>query len=135
MLVVQMGLHRVFAITILFLAGVTYSRLVAKAAAPNVVIFFLDDWAWGDLGANGYGAETPHMDALAAKGMRFTDLHAMSVCTPSRASLLTGRLGLRTGVVVNFGEASLYGLPRTEETMGELAKRAGYDTKIIGKVK
>ena len=96
---------------------------------PNVVILFLDDWAWGDLGANGFGAETPHMDALAASGMRFTDAHAMSVCTPSRAALLTGRLGLRTGVVVNFGEDSLAGLPLTEATLADYARAAGYDTK------
>ena len=120
------------------------SLLVAVAAAsaagatspPNVVVFFLDDWAYGDLGANGYSAETPHMDALAAAGMRFTDMHAMSVCTPSRSSILTGRLGLRTGVVVNFGPASLYGLPREELTVADLLKRAAptpYDTKVIGK--
>lgn len=99
---------------------------------PNVVIMFLDDWGWGDLGANGYGAQTPHMDALAASGMRFTDAHAMSVCTPSRAALLTGRLGLRTGVVVNFGEDSLEGLPLSEATIADFARRVGYDTKASG---
>lgn len=85
------------------------------------------------MGANGYGAETPNMDILAAAGMRMTDMHAMSVCTPSRAALLTGRLGLRTGVVVNFQTDAMYGLNRSELTLAELLKPAGYDTKVIGK--
>ena len=66
-------------------------------------------------------------------GIRFTDFHAMSVCTPSRASLMTGRLGLRTGVVVNFWTDALYGLPLEEITLPQKLKEANYDTKIIGK--
>lgn len=51
------------------------------------------------------------MDALAAAGIRFTDMHAgASVCTPARAAILTGRLGPRTGVKKNFAQSSLYGL-------------------------
>ena len=82
----------------------------SAAPPPNFVIIFGDDWGWGDLGANWPGTEglTPHIDAIAAAGVRFTDFHvASSVCTPSRAGLLTGRLGLRTGVVSNFNPSSL----------------------------
>jgi hypothetical protein len=106
------------------------------ASKPNVVVLFADDFGWGDVGANWPSTtETPHMDALANSGLRFTDFHAMSVCTPSRASLLTGRLGLRTGVVVNFVTDSLYGLPTTEVTLPALLKTAGYDTAMLGKVR
>ena len=92
---------------------------------PNFVFLLADDWGWGDSGINWPGARvsTPNMDRLMLQGksfqrrkelnflffhtllgMRFTDFHsAASVCTPSRASLLTGRLGLRTG----FLEVSL----------------------------
>ena len=77
--------------------------------------------------------ETPNMDRLAQQGMRFTDMHSMSVCTPSRAALLTGRLGLRTGVVSNFAVDSLYGLPLTEITIAELLKSANYSTGAVGK--
>ena len=62
--------------------------------APNIVLLFLDDWGWGDLGANWYEAEgmTPHMDQLASEGIRFTDFHvAASVCSVSRAALMTGQ--------------------------------------------
>jgi hypothetical protein len=74
----------------------------------NIVIFFGDDWGYGDIGANWDATKglTPHLDQLAAEGKRFTDFHVgSSVCTPSRAALLTGRLGLRTGVVRNFGKS------------------------------
>jgi hypothetical protein len=96
------------------------------------------DWAYGDMGANWDGVDpatadpkfprprfTPHMDALAASGMRLTDFHtAASVCTPSRAGLLTGRLGLRTGVTHNFNPSSSKGLPVGEITVAEHLKAA-----------
>lgn len=95
----------------------------------NVVILFGDDWGFGDMGANhqdGAGL-TPNLDKLAAGGIRFTDFHVgASVCTPSRAALLTGRLGLRTGVTHNFGPGSFFGLPRTETTLAELVKPKGW---------
>ena len=106
-------------------------------ARPNVLLLFADDWGWGDLGANWKATVglTPHMDALAASGMRLTDFHAgASVCTPSRASLLTGRLGLRTGITHNFAPGSAFGLPRTELTIAALLKQqTDYHTAMIGK--
>ena len=106
-----------------------------EASRPNIVILFADDFGWGDVGANWPATkETTNIDALFHSGMRFTDMHAgASVCTPSRAALLTGRLGLRTGVVVNFVTSSLFGLPTTEITLAEMLKGAGYHTKMIGK--
>ena len=97
----------------------------------NVIIFFGDDWGFGDIGANWAPTKglTPHLDQLAAEGKRFTDFHVgASVCTPSRAALITGRLGLRTGTVSNFGPSSLYGLPLTEITLAEFLKSGGYRT-------
>ena len=127
--------------------------IVATAAAapsntpPNILMLFGDDWGYGDLGANWDGVDpsksdpkfprpqwTPHMDALAASGIRFTDFHAAaSVCTPSRAGLLTGRLGLRTGVTHNFNAASSHGLPIGEITIAAHLKAANYRTAMIGK--
>eukprot|EP01063_Lacrimia_lanifica_P000406 TRINITY_DN101_c11_g1_i1.p1 TRINITY_DN101_c11_g1~~TRINITY_DN101_c11_g1_i1.p1 ORF type:complete len:532 (+),score=167.88 TRINITY_DN101_c11_g1_i1:43-1638(+) len=107
-----------------------------KTKKPNFVVLFADDMGYGDMGANDPSAAgmTPHLDQLAAEGIRFTDFHvAASVCSVSRAALLTGRLGLRTGVVHNFSPTSRYGLPRTEVTLAEALQKAGYRTGAIGK--
>ena len=107
---------------------------VQCSTRPNFVLMFADDFGWGDVGANwAETKETPNIDRLAASGIRFTDFHAgASVCTPSRAALLTGRLGLRTGVVQNFGVLSQYGLPLNETTLAEMLKATGYSTGMIG---
>lgn len=109
---------------------------LAAPTKPNFVLLFVDDWGYGDLGANWPAAagRTPNMDKLANEGIRFTDFHVgASVCSVSRAALLTGRLGVRTGVVHNFGPTSIAGLPRTENTIAELLKPAGYRTATVGK--
>lgn len=106
-----------------------------RASKPNFVVFFLDDFGWGDVGAFwNTTKETPYMDALAHGGMMMSDLHAgASVCTPSRAALLTGRLGLRTGVTHNFSPSSIAGLPTNETTFAEMLKTVGYRTGMLGK--
>jgi arylsulfatase A-like enzyme len=71
-----------------------------------------------------------HCDKL----YRLTDFHAgASVCTPSRAALLTGRLGLRTGLTKNFGPDALGGIPTNETTIAEVLSSAGYRTAMLGK--
>ena len=112
------------------------SRRLHRGSRPNVVLMNVDDTGWGDYGFNNpaKSRDTPHLDALRAEGMRFTDLHAgASVCTPSRAALLTGRIGLRTGVVGNFMPYSVGGLPSSETTIATLLRRAGYATGMAGK--
>lgn len=107
---------------------------------PNVVVVVCDDLGYGDLGC--YGAEygTPNVDRLAAEGVRFTDWHSNApVCSPSRASLLTGRYPRRAGVPGNVpygrGEHSpgVAGLPPGEETLADVLSGAGYATGAVGK--
>ncbi|XP_067403413.1 arylsulfatase G isoform X2 [Emydura macquarii macquarii] len=102
---------------------------------PNFVIILADDLGWGDLGANwAETKDTPNLDQMASEGMRFVDFHsAASTCSPSRASLLTGRLGIRNGVTHNFAVTSAGGLPLNETTLAEVLKDAGYTTGVIGK--
>ncbi|KAJ7403937.1 Arylsulfatase G [Willisornis vidua] len=101
---------------------------------PNFIVILADDMGWGDLGANwAETKETPHLDQLAAEGTRFVDFHsAASTCSPSRASLLTGRLGVRNGVTHNFAITSVGGLPLNETTLAEVLQEAGYSTGVIG---
>ena len=108
----------------------------AKPPPPNVVIVLADDLGYGDIGV--YGAtriKTPHIDALAKRGLRFRHAYASAnVCSPSRAGLLTGRYAIRSGLawkVVSSG--AQHGLPSSEETIAELASRAGYRTMLVGK--
>lgn len=104
--------------------------------SPNFIIILADDIGWGDLGANmaTERSHTPNLDKLASEGLRLVDFHsAASTCSPSRASLLTGRLGIRNGVTHNFAATSVGGLPMNETTLAEALKQSGYITGLIGK--
>lgn len=108
------------------------------AQRPNILIIYADDLGYGDVQC--YNPErgkipTPHIDKLAAQGMRFTDGHSScGVCSPSRYTLLTGRYHWRTrlqsGIVGVFGEPLI---APDRMTIGTLAKQQGYRTACIGK--
>ena len=109
-----------------------------SAEQPNVVIIFADDLGYGDLGCYGSPTiRTPHLDRMAAEGLRFTDFYsAAEVCTPSRAALLTGRYPIRSGMCGNrrvLFPNSKGGLPAQEVTMAEALRQQGYATSHIGK--
>jgi arylsulfatase A-like enzyme len=103
---------------------------------PNIIIFFTDDQGYADLSC--YGAEgfrTPNLDRLAEEGIRFTDFYVpATVCTPSRAGLLTGRYPVRSALheAVIF-PYSQNGLVSGEYTLAEMLRDGGYSTGIIGK--
>ena len=108
---------------------------VAQAADPTVVHIVADDLGWKDVGFNGAtDLRTPNLDALAAGGARFTQFYTQSMCTPTRAALMTGRYPFRYGLqtIVIPGPAN-YGLDPTEYLMPQCLKDAGYTTAIIGK--
>ena len=105
---------------------------------PNVVVIYTDDQGIGDLGC--YGAnevQTPHIDALARSGARFTDWYSnCPVCSPSRASLLTGKYPQRTGitnVLTSVASFDTPGLRRGEVTLGGELRKLGYRSAAIGK--
>ena len=121
-------------------AALAASAAVQPSAAepkPNVIFIMADDEGSVDLGC--YGSkdlQTPAVDALATRGLRFTQFYAGApVCSPSRACMLTGRYPMRTGLL---GNASSHreqsaGLPGSEVTLAEMFKAAGYTTGHIGK--
>jgi arylsulfatase A len=115
--------------------GVIATSYVAAAPPPNLVYILADDLGYGDLGCYGQTTlPTPHLDALAAAGMRFTQHYAgNSVCSPSRSSLLTG---LHPGHVThraNFRFVESYGFLPGQKTFADVLRDAGYGTGIAGK--
>lgn len=105
------------------------------ATPPNIVLIFADDMGYGDAGC--YGAKdiaTPHLDRLAAEGVKFTRFYvAQPVCSASRASLLTGCYANRVSIHGALGPRSNVGLHPEETTLAEVLKSRGYATAIVGK--
>jgi len=107
----------------------------AEVKQPNVVILLADDLGSKDIGCDGGPVKTPALDKLAANGVRFTDFHSgAAVCSPARATLLTGRHHLRTGVytVIQDHIHNMH-LLKSEVTIAEHLKANGYDTVHLGK--
>lgn len=106
-----------------------------KEKLPNIVLIFTDDQGYGDVGVYGAtGFTTPHLDRLAAEGMRFTHFYsAQAVCSASRAALLTGCYPNRIGIHGALMPWSENGINEQEVTIAELLKGKGYATAIFGK--
>jgi len=111
----------------------------APAKKPNFVIIFCDDLGYGDVGVYGHPTiRTPNIDKMASEGQKWTNFYsAASVCTPSRAALVTGRLPIRSGMCSDKRRVlfpnSAGGLPESEVTIAEALKDAGYATACVGK--
>ena len=99
---------------------------------PNVLLIVTDDQGYGDLGIHGNPrVATPNLDRLGRQSVRFESFYVSPVCSPTRASLLTGRYNYRTGVVDTFLGRSL--MHADETTLAEMLSGAGYRTGIFGK--
>jgi arylsulfatase A len=104
-----------------------FAAAVSAADRPNLILIMADDFGHECVGANGGESyQTPHLDRLAAGGVRFENAHSHPLCTPTRVALMTGKHNVRN--YLNFGT-----LPRTEVTFANLLKEAGYATGICGK--
>jgi len=123
------------ATTLLMLALFTGCAVENATTAPNVVIIFLDDVGYGDLGTYGHPTiRTPNMDRMAAEGVKLTGFYAAAPsCSPSRAGLLTGRYPVRAGILWALGPEEENGLPADEWTLAEALNERGYHTAAIGK--
>jgi arylsulfatase len=119
--------------------GPTQAAEAPKAAPkkPNIVVIMTDDVGWGDLGCYGggetRGAPTPNLDRMAAEGMRFTNYYGQASCTAGRASFITGRIPIRTGLSVVLAPGDLNGIRAEDPTVAEALKKLGYRTVEFGK--
>lgn len=139
------------ALTLALAAALSCASPAAPAPSrPNILLFLADDLGYGDLGC--YGApdvRTPHLDRLAAEGVRFTQFYSNGPeCTPTRTALLTGRYQHRVGGLecaigtgnvgryddaIRLAERQELGLPTSEETIATVLRNASYETAIVGK--
>jgi arylsulfatase A len=106
----------------------------APARPPNVVVIFIDDMGYGDIGPFGATKQrTPHLDRMAKEGMKLTSFYATPVCSVSRAQMLTGCYGARVSVPGVYFPGQSVGLNPSEVTVAERLKEKGYATQMVGK--
>ncbi len=110
------------------------STTEAQTNTPNIIIIYVDDLGYGDIGVNGaIGIKTPHVDKLASSGINFTDAHSSAAtCTPSRYSLLTGSYAFRNNAAILDGDAPLI-IDSKMRTLPGMLQDAGYTTGVVGK--
>ena len=110
----------------------------APKGAPNVIYVVLDDVGYAQLGCYGSEIQTPNLDRIAAGGLRYTNFHTTSLCSPSRACLLTGdnhhtnHLGVITEAATGYPGYDGR-MPRSQATIAEILKQTGYSTFYVGK--
>ncbi|UCD49674.1 MAG: sulfatase-like hydrolase/transferase, partial [Phycisphaerales bacterium] len=121
----------------LFCPWLRSARAASAAFRPNVLIILADDMGYSDLGCYGGEIQTPNLDALAARGLRFTQFYNAARCCPTRAALLTGLYPHQAGVgamVGNQGTPAYQGYLNDQSvTIAEVLKAAGYRTYMSGK--
>ena len=126
----------------LFVVSMACALHVLAGERPNIVLVLADDIGYSDFGAYGGEIDTPHIDSLAARGLRFSNFHAASSCAPTRAMLLTGVDNHLAGIgsmrelmpLSHRGEPGYGGVLNDRvETMATQLQRAGYRTAVAGK--
>lgn len=118
-----------------FLGSFAHAATAATTAAkPNIVLLFIDDMGYGDIGPFGSTKNrTPHLDRMAHEGMKLTSFYAAPVCSVSRSQVMTGCYGQRVSIPGVFFPGEKHGINSAEHTVAELMRAQGYATMCIGK--
>ncbi len=114
--------------------SITACSFESENNRPNIILLLADDLGWNDVGYHGSNIKTPNIDKLGKSGAVLNQFYVMPSCTPTRASLLTGRYtiryGLQVGVIKDFHR---HGLPIDERILPQALMELGYETAIVGK--
>jgi len=124
------------ATTAIALVAASPALAQAPGKKPNILVIMGDDIGWFNMGSYNQGTmlqTTPHLDRLAAEGMRFTDYYAEASCTAGRANFITGELPIRTGLTTVGQAGSPLGMPEQAPTIATALKAMGYTTGQFGK--
>lgn len=115
--------------------GLVTAGAAAVPRVPHVVFLLADDLGWADIGyRNGSDVLTPHLDSLAASGIKLDNLYTQLVCSPSRGAILTGKYPFKLGLSHGFIAAGApYGLPLSERTMPQELTEHGWTAHMVGK--
>jgi len=127
---------QIFIISMPFLLLVNCKQVVnehSKSSKPNIVLFVADDAGWHDVGYHGSIINTPNIDRLAETGVELDQFYVYPTCSPTRASLLTGKYASRFGIGGPIAMRSKQVLPTNVETLPQTLKQEGYQTAITGK--
>lgn len=125
--------YNVLVLVGLITASAFASSRSIQVAAPNILVFILDDAGWQDVGYMGGDIATPEIDAIAGQGIRLNKFYTYSTCTPTRAAFFTGEAPSRSGIVYPIQHDDHYGIPAEKETLPEVFQKNGYKTALIGK--
>ena len=127
-------MRRIFILMTVFYLVASFPCVQSAERKPNVIVILADDLGYGDIGC--YGAQdiaTPNIDRMAKDGVKLTSFYVSPVCSPTRASLMTGSHAKRVGIGGVLFPRNNHGLNPDEITLPELLKKQGYATAIIGK--
>jgi arylsulfatase B len=129
------NLKVVLTITLLFYFLVSFGQKskIKSIEKPNIILIIADDAGWNDVGYNGSEIQTPHIDRLAKNGVILNRFYANPTCSPTRASLLTGRPSSRMGIVAPISDKSKIKLPDSIPTLPQLLHQNNYQTALFGK--
>ena len=120
-----------FAVAALLVSGTGFCAEPAAAPKPNIILILADDLGLGDVGCFGGPFKTPHIDAMAARGLRFDRAYVTPLCGPTRCQVLTGRYPFRTGLINNQSANAIQ--PSRDVMIPSIMKKAGYVTGSVGK--
>ncbi len=120
---------------VILACGPTVAVAAPTPRLPNIIVIFIDDMGYADIGPFGaQGYDTPNLDRMANEGMKFTDFVVSSaVCSASRSALMTGCYHRRVGISGALGPKATIGINANEVTLGEICKQKGYATACFGK--